>query len=230
MLDTLLQARVILIEQHNGLFLTLLDNLISKVQIFGLHFASLDVRQDSSVHEKVLEAIALKGNVLPSNYVSLSDKEKISLLQNISSAIDPASIENELYLDTLLSAQAIKTIQQLNGEAGCNRYVISHSTSELNVMEVYGLLLLGGWKREEMRVDIVPLFETVEDLQNSTSVMKALYENEVYRNHLKKRSNTQTICLDFLMAQRMVVTLWRTGEFIARKKSSQRSPDNLESM
>jgi len=196
-LETLLQARVTLIEQHNGLFLHLLDNLISKVQIFGLYFASLDIRQDSSVHEKVLEVIAAKTNVLPDKYNILNEEEKIKLLQNISGRADVSVIDNDLYKDTLQSIQAIKTIQQLNGEAGCHRYIISHCTSALNVMEVFGLLILGGWDREEMAVDIVPLFETVEDLQNAEMVMRTLYENEVYNCHLKKRGNTQTIMLGF---------------------------------
>jgi len=197
-LDTLSQARVTLIEQHNGLFLHLLDNLISKVQIFGLHFASLDVRQDSSIHEKALEAIAaLNNNILPSNYNTLSEEEKIFVLQDLSSSIDPASLNNDLYKDTIESTKAIKTIQELNGEAGCNRYIISHSTSALNVMEVFGLLILGGWSREQMQVDIVPLFETVEDLQNAETVMRKLYENKVYNEHLKRRNNTQTIMLGF---------------------------------
>jgi phosphoenolpyruvate carboxylase len=197
-LETLSQARITLIEQHNGLFLHLLDNLISKVQIFGLHFASLDIRQDSSVHEKALEAIAASdGKALPSDYVKLSEDEKISVLQTLSSSIEPASLSSSLFRDTIESVRAIKTIQELNGEAGCHRYVISHSTSALNVMEVFGLLILGGWDRDKMPVDIVPLFETVEDLQNAESVMRKLYENEVYNRHLKQRGNTQTIMLGF---------------------------------
>jgi phosphoenolpyruvate carboxylase len=62
---------------------------------------------------------------------------------------------------------------------------------------VYGLFLLSGWKREEMNVDIVPLFETVEDLKNAPGIMKALYENEIYKQHLLKRKHAQTIMLGF---------------------------------
>jgi len=196
-LDTLFQARVTLIEQHNGLFLHLLDNLISKVQIFGLHFASLDIRQDSSVHEKVLDATAEKTDVLPDNYSTLDDKEKIKLLQELSTTVSTSVFDDDLYKDTLESMQSIKTIQELNGEAGCHRYIISHCTSPLNVMEVFALLILSGWNREQLPVDIVPLFETVDDLQNAETVMHILYENEAYNCHLKKRGNTQTIMLGF---------------------------------
>lgn len=197
MLDTLEQVRRILIEQHNGLFLHMLENLISKVEIFGMHFASLDVRQDSSVHGKVLEILAEHGSGLPAAYNTFSDAEKIKTLQSVSDAADVSVLSTELHKDTLLSMKAIKTIQSLNGEAGCNRYIISQCTSALNVMEVYGLLLLAGWSAKELSVDIVPLFETVDDLQAAPEVMKALYENPVYSDHLNRRGKTQTIMLGF---------------------------------
>ena len=196
-LGILSAARTALIEKHNGLFLHLLDNLISKVEIFGLHFASLDVRQDSSVHVNVFEAIANKGGILPDDYNNLDEEEKITALQNIKSTVDVSSFDNALYNDTLQCTQAIKTIQQLNGEAGCQRYIISHCTSALNVMEVFALFTLTGFKPEEITIDIVPLFETIADLQNAAEVMHTLYENKMYSQHLKRRKNIQTIMLGF---------------------------------
>jgi phosphoenolpyruvate carboxylase len=59
------------------------------------------------------------------------------------------------------------------------------------------LFVLSGWKAEALAADIVPLFETVEDLQAAASVMEELYSNPVYRKHLKYRGNTQTIMLGF---------------------------------
>jgi phosphoenolpyruvate carboxylase len=76
-LSSLNSIREILIYQHNGLFQHLVDNLINKVHVFGLHFAALDVRQDSSVHSMVLEEIAAKTDALPKNYAELSEAEKI---------------------------------------------------------------------------------------------------------------------------------------------------------
>ena len=67
-LRSLNKIKEILIYKHNGLFLYLVTNLINKVNIFGLHFASLDVRQESSVHNHVLEAIAERSAALPPNY------------------------------------------------------------------------------------------------------------------------------------------------------------------
>ncbi len=59
-LDTLEQIRQTLVYQHNGLFVNLVNQLINRVELFGLHFASLDIRQDSSVHGKVLAEIAAR--------------------------------------------------------------------------------------------------------------------------------------------------------------------------
>ena len=79
-LDVLNTIRQTLIYQHNGLFLHLVDNLINKVHVFGLHFASLDIRQDSSIHKKVFPALAAAGNVLPADYSKLSEKKRLSFL------------------------------------------------------------------------------------------------------------------------------------------------------
>jgi phosphoenolpyruvate carboxylase len=196
-LNTLLQLKQTLNLEHNGLFQYLVENLISKIEIFGFYFASLDVRQDSSVHEKVLKHIAEKTSALPQNYQSLSEIEKINALLNISGEVDAAVLENEVERDTITVMQAIKTIQQENGEPACNRYIISHTVSALSIIEVFGLLLLSGWKRESLTVDIVPLFETIEDLQHAAPVMESLYQNEIYRSHLHRRGNIQTIMLGF---------------------------------
>ena len=92
--------------------------------------------------------------------------------------------------------QAIKTIQQLNGEAGCNRYIISQCKSALNVMEVFGFLFLSGWNR---RNDMLILFLYLKPLMicKRQKRHEQLYENEVYNHHLKRRGKTQTIMLGF---------------------------------
>src|SRR6202012_6040897 len=102
-----------------------------------------------------------------------------------------------LIKDTIESITAVRTIQELNGEDGCSRYIISQCSSALNVLEVMVLFLLNGWKSSALTVDIVPLFETVDDLHAAAGVMKALYEHPVYSKHLKRRGHTQTIMLGF---------------------------------
>lgn len=197
-LTALKNIRYQLIYDHNNLFVNQIEALINKVEIFGLHFASLDIRQDSSVHGKILESIAANTDALPTNYPGLSSSEKIELLTNITTTVgNNIFITDDVHRDTLDVMIAIKNIQKQNGEAGCNRYVISQCNSALNAMEVFGLMLLSGWKKEELAVDIVPLFETVDDLQHAASVMKELYSNKIYNQHLQRRNHKQTIMLGF---------------------------------
>lgn len=195
--QTLYSIREIIVHQHNNLFLPLLDNFINKIQVFGLHFAALDIRQESSVHSKVLEAIAEKETLLPPHYTERSEEDKISLLTKVAGRVQVDLYEDELIKDTFLSIAAIKTIQQFNGQEGCSRYIISQCNSALNVLEVYGLFLLCGWKKEELTIDIVPLFETVDDLKNASAIMSALYQNEEYAKHLVQRGGKQTIMVGF---------------------------------
>ena len=185
------KARDIIITDHDGLFVSLLDSLVNKVRVFGLYFATLDIRQNSSIHTAVLE------KVLPAGYSSLEEIEKINWLLHARPLNADEAFADEMTEETIKSIRGIKNIQSQNGEAGCHRYIISHCRSLLNVMEVYGLFLLSGWEKDDMPVDIVPLFETIDDLQHAAGVMKSLYTNEVYRQHLSKRNNRQTIMLGF---------------------------------
>lgn len=196
-IKTLEQIKDIVIHRHNGMFLYMVNNLLNRVELFGLHFASLDIRQDSSVHEELYEQLVKVSDILPSNYAALSPDEKIQLLSSIQGTVKPELLGKELFEDTLQTVAAIKTIQHYNGEQGCNRYIISHCTSALNAMEVYGLFLLSGWKPEEMNIDIVPLFETITDLQEAAGIMRTLYSNPVYKKHLERRGGIQTIMLGF---------------------------------
>ncbi|MFN8252920.1 MAG: phosphoenolpyruvate carboxylase [Ferruginibacter sp.] len=190
-LDELEKIKAIIVYQHNGLFLHLVTNLINKVNLFGLHFASLDVRQESSVHDTVLEAVYGEA------YSKLNVDEKIRFLTAAPEADTSKDYGNALVNDTLVNIKGIRQIQEVNGEAGCNRYIISQCNTALNVLEVFGLFLASGWQKRNFSIDIVPLFETIDDLKHASGIMEALYTNETYRNHLKQRHNKQTIMLGF---------------------------------
>ncbi|MFZ9388310.1 MAG: phosphoenolpyruvate carboxylase [Chitinophagaceae bacterium] len=196
-LDTLLLVKERIIHQHNGLFLHMVENLVNKIELFGLYFATLDIRQDSTVHTNFYLSLAGKLPGLPAGYASISEDEQIRIMENLEPAVWPAGISDPLYEDTLRSVEAIGTIQRQNGPDGCNRYIISQCHSALHAMEVFGLFLLGGWKKEELSVDIVPLFETIDDLKRAGGIMKKLFSNPVYRAHLARRNDLQTIMVGF---------------------------------
>ncbi|MGV6845298.1 MAG: phosphoenolpyruvate carboxylase, partial [Lutibacter sp.] len=194
-------VKTILIENHQSLYLNEVDDLINKVHLFGYHFASLDIRQDSRVHHNVfadmVTTLQINGNtIFKDDYLDLSEKEQIHILSKISDKVDISIFKNEMVQKTLGSIQAIKTIQQKNGELGANRYIISNNQTALNVMETFAMFKLSGFS-EKLPVDIVPLFETIDDLENAAGVMHQLYNNTAYLNHLKDRNNKQTIMLGF---------------------------------
>ncbi|MBS1512928.1 MAG: phosphoenolpyruvate carboxylase [Bacteroidetes bacterium] len=190
-LDELHKIKEIIIYQHNGLFLHLITNLINKVNVFGLHFASLDIRQESSVHNSVLEAV--HGD----DYAQLNTEQKMAFCVNAPEVIAEKNYADSLVQDTVTNLYGIKKIQQLNGESGCNRYIISQCNSALNVLEVFGLFLSCGWKHDALNVDIVPLFETIDDLKHASDIMQVLYTTPAYKKHLQRRGNKQTIMLGF---------------------------------
>ena len=92
--------------------------------------------------------------------------------------------------------QVVKEIQLNNGELGANRYIISNNQTALNVMQLYSMLKLVAFN-EKLTIDIVPLFETVTDLENAPKVMEQLYNNKSYKAHLRSRGKKQTIMLGF---------------------------------
>lgn len=196
LLENLDNIRQILLTEQNGMYVNLVENLIQKVELFGLHFASLDIRQESSVHGKVIEELNQTNKFLPANYASLSDEEKIDCLLRLNSSID-FNLNESFTNETLHSFSTMQQIQQLNGEKGCNRYIISMCNKALHVAEVYALFICAGWQNGNVTADIVPLFETIDDLKNSIEIMRVLYENPLYKSHLAKRQNKQTVMLGF---------------------------------
>lgn len=194
-LETLQSIREIIVYNHNGLFLNLIDALIHRVQIFGLYFASLDIRQDSAVHTTVIGEIYQ--STTNADYSSLDAEKKLAWLSSISEAYENSSTLSAIAKDTLTSVGVIKQIQLHNGKEGCGRYIISQCKTSVHILEVFGLFVAGGWKRESISVDIIPLFETIEDLQHAAAVMQELYTFPMYKEHLKRRGNKQTVMLGF---------------------------------
>ena len=192
-IGSLTTIRQKLINEDHSLYLNRLESLLNKVKIFGTHFASLDIRQDSRVHHAVLMDLG----VLPTNYSSLSDADKIKLLGTIEGKINPADYTETITKDTIESIYAIQAVQEMNGEAGCHRYIISNCQTAVNVMELYALIRLCGMDQHISNIDIVPLFETIDDLSASEKIMDTLYQDPIYATHLQARKNQQPIMLGF---------------------------------
>ena len=186
-----------LINEHKSLFLDELQDLIDKVNIFGYHFATLDIRQDSTIHSSVFNDVINNyfKKELSNKYEKQDKDQKIQSLSLLKGKIDSAKFKNETSKSTIESIELIKQIQDSNGEKGCHRYIISNNNSSINIFEVFTMirLTLGN----EFNVDVVPLFESVSDLENASTIMENVYSNEIYRDHIIRRDNIQTIMLGF---------------------------------
>ncbi len=181
-------------KEHHSLYIDDINTLINKVNLFGFHFATLDIRQNSKIHDTVFSQIIKKNNEF-GTYYQLSEKERIEIASNITTKINQNDFQDEITKSTLDSIFAMKTIQENNGEFGCNRYIISNCESVINIMETFAMIRMCLGKAPN--VDVVPLFEVIDDLQNAHSIMEQLYQNSNYRNHLNNRGNQQTVMLGF---------------------------------
>ncbi|CAM3651419.1 phosphoenolpyruvate carboxylase [Elizabethkingia occulta] len=182
-------------ENNNGLFINKIDDLIGRIDLFGIYFASLDIRQNSKIHYKTLEQIFEKE--FGKDYHALNEDEKLNLLLNTSLQIDPENYSDDIVKDTLKNIYQVKDIQKLNGEQSIHRYIISDSSSIYDVLNVYALFKYCGYADKDIKIDIVPLFETIEGFENAEATMNKLYNLTQYKEHLNRRSERQFIMLGF---------------------------------
>ncbi|MDF0708201.1 phosphoenolpyruvate carboxylase [Flagellimonas okinawensis] len=190
-------VRAQLVDHYHELYLDELDQFIDKVHIFKTHFATLDIRQDHSKHFMVVESVLKKQGIIKENLDELKDKELVKLLLEDNFKLDPKDFEDDIVKDTIVNIQNLKTIQETNGEDGCNRYIISNSEDVFAVLFVFGLFRWCGWDEKEITFDIVPLFETMKGMEASEEVMQTLFDIPKYRQHLERRRDIHTIMLGF---------------------------------
>ena len=194
LIKELLKARKALVEQHNGLFLDQLDSFILKVEMFGFFFASMDIRQDSRKHAQAWDEILSKTG--SKKITKLSPSDQLKALLKLKVKIPLKRLKGTVAEDFVGSLNAAKMIQQLNGEKACHRYIISNCGSALDVIRVFQLARLI-FQKKNLPLNIIPLFETIEDLLHAESVMDELYKIPTYKAHLKNRENRQIIMLGF---------------------------------
>ena len=173
-----------------------LDDLIRCVESFGFHLASLDIRQHAQRHRDALAEI-LADYALLHDYDALSEEDKVAwLTQEIR---NPRPLTGQLNFstdtnDTISLFRLIKQAQHYVGAEAIQTYIISMTTSVSNILEV---LLFGQDAGLFGEIDVVPLFETVDDLKAAPNLMAALFENEIYQEHLALRQNQQQIMIGY---------------------------------
>lgn len=199
-LDELVKIKNIVDTQYDSLFVDRLDNLILKVNIFGFHFAKLDVRQNARIHKQFFTEIFKENYCL--DYETLKEAEKIKLLIKLAKQKSLKELQNnsELAKELIETIATIQYIQQQNGYEAIERYIISNADSTVSILEVLTIFELFNKStkgQDKIKIEVVPLFETMEDLKNSTQILDDLLKIKLYTDNLKIWQNTQTIMLGF---------------------------------
>ncbi len=196
MIVDLEKAKQLLIDKYESLYLSDIEALLARLKIFKKHFVILDIRQDHSIHIKVINWILKKNGRIENTYEELDQDELIDLLCNQQLTIPTEASEDPLVNDTLLNIAQLKDIQKKNGKEACERYIISNSEDIYAVLFVLGLLRWT-YPNETLDFDIVPLFETMKGMDASEAIMDQLFNIPSYKKHMEERKKLQTIMLGF---------------------------------
>jgi len=170
-----------------GLSCEPLQTLISQVHIFAFCLASLDIRQESTRHSDAIDELS-RYLQLPVPYADMDEPQRVTWLlaelQTRRPLLPPAARWSEATAETFAVFRMLKRLQQEFGERICRTYVISMSHTVSDLLEVLLLAKEGGLvdpQAQQASLLVVPLFETVEDLQGAPAVMERLLSEPFYR-------------------------------------------------
>jgi phosphoenolpyruvate carboxylase len=179
-----------------------LANLRRAVEVFGFHLAPLDMRQHSAIHEQtVSELYTHSGSTI--NYAELNENERRAALLATLQAGQPLIADISKYSDVAQSElrimQAAAHIHQSYGRAALPNHIISKTDAVSDMLELALMLqqvnLLEG--RDKLHINIIPLFETIEDLRGCGVIMDELFSIPYYRELLATRNSTQEVMLGY---------------------------------
>ena len=180
-----------------------LRTLRHAVEVFGFHLATLDLRQNADVHERVVAELLSRAGAC-ADYAALAETQKVALLQDeltsprlLASRFITYSDETQRELAILDAAARART---LYGPRAIENAIISKAESASDVLEVAILLKEAGLVDSDtpgLSLNIVPLFETIADLEAAPSIMEALLGLPLYRAYLESRCRTQEVMLGY---------------------------------
>jgi len=179
-------------ERHQSLFMDLLDQFILKTRIFKFFMAPMDIRQDSRKHRALWAALTKSEEYMPEQ----EGPELVDAILRTKADLDTFQSDSDFFHEMIETFKIIPTIQQTNGEEACSRYIISNSMGAGDVAIVFSIAR-ATFGKPSIPLDIIPLFESIDFLASAPVIMELLYQNPVYRAHLKSRGHKQTIMLGF---------------------------------
>jgi len=185
---------------------TMVAPFIYKVKTFGFHLTMLDIRQNANNLRIAINEI-LKNSGVVNNFDSLSEDRKIEILTKEIFNNRPIVGSNNKYKKStkqiLDEFAVIKWAVEKISSHSCRDYIISNCSTASDILTALllakesGCLKSTGGKFSCSIINILPLFETIEDLQNSSIIIKTLFENKAYKAQLKCRANTQIVMLGY---------------------------------
>ncbi|MGH8086498.1 MAG: phosphoenolpyruvate carboxylase [Lysobacter sp.] len=178
--------------EHAGGFAV--RRLQRRARSFGLHLASLDLRQDSAVHDAALAA--LLGD---DQWATRSAGDRAARLHGvIEGSQSAATSDDEAAVSTLDVFRTVAELRPRYGERVFGPYIISMSRSAADALAVLALARIGGCvEAGQVPLDVAPLFETVDDLDAAPATLRELFADPVYRQHLAARGNRQVVMLGY---------------------------------
>lgn len=180
-----------------------LRQLRRAVKVFGFHLAPIDLRQNSDVHERVVAEL-LETARPGTDYRARDEAGRCALLLEELATARPLASPHVRYSDETEGELAIfrtaRRAHQRYGKAAIRHCIISKTDDVSDLLELAVLLKEAGLLRpleNALDVDIVPLFETIGDLENAAGVMERLFSLPIYRNLLAARDRTQEVMLGY---------------------------------
>ncbi len=180
---------------------TFVEPLIHQVETFGFEFSTLDVRQHSAKIESLVFAILRHAGITDA-YNAMKEREKVALLTDLILGRTRAEIP-QVWVDEEALAQyhvfqMIRNVHAKYSKNAIKTYIVSMCHEESDLLEVlYAMKLAGLYNDLHSDLDIVPLFETIEDLRNCAGIMERISNNAAYRKHLQLRGTSQEIMLGY---------------------------------
>jgi phosphoenolpyruvate carboxylase len=178
-----------------------LDPLRRAVDVFGFHLAALDLRQNSDVHERIVAELLARAEVT-ANYAALSEEERVALLARELASPRPLASPHLDYSDAVAAERAVlrvaAEIHARYGAGAVPNYVISKCQSVSDLLEVAVLLKEAGLLRDgRLAANVVPLFETIDDLDRCGTTLAQALALPVYRALVASRGHWQEVMLGY---------------------------------
>ena len=196
-----------LLTNHAGaLSAQRLHPLIRAAEVFGFHLATVDLRQSSDKHEEVVAELLRVARV-HQHYSALSEAEKRSLLLGLLQDARSLKVQGAHYSAHTQDEQAIfamaRVMRERFGQEAIRHYIISHTESVSDLLEVLLLQKEAGLLRGTLDLDavcdliVVPLFETIEDLRNAAPIMRDFYALPGVAALIQRSGGEQDIMLGY---------------------------------